>query len=274
MQAQITLTPPESKAFIAKAVVSLDSVKIALKDGIILLGSSTTCAFVLEELTHKKVERGYGCGIVIPRGTCLMKEMLDSIRQRGYARNWIIEKGKLYEDIPIDGVLKRMGSEDVFIKGANAIDPDRNVGIFLGSSIGGTIGKVIGVAMARGIKMIIPVGLEKMIPTSIFDASSESGIGKMDYSMGMPVGLLPLNGTVIDEVKAFQILTGIEAIPIGAGGVGGAEGAITLVIKGSEKEVNASIRLIDSIKGTSEPLADPPECKDCKYPRCSLGEIA
>lgn len=62
MQAQITLTPPESKALIAKAVVSLDSVKRALKEGIILLGSSTTCAFVLEELTNKKVEKGYGCG--------------------------------------------------------------------------------------------------------------------------------------------------------------------------------------------------------------------
>lgn len=274
MQAQITLTPPESKAFIAKAVVLLDSVKRALKDGIIFLGTSTTCAFVLEELTNKKVEKGYGCGIVIPRGTCLMQEMFDSIRQRGYAKNWILEKGKLYEDIPIDDVLKRMEAKDVFIKGANAIDPYGNAGIFLGSSIGGTIGKVIGVAMARGIKMIIPIGLEKMIPTPIFDASSESGIEKMDYSMGMPVGLLPLNGTVIDEIKAFEILIGVEAIPIGAGGVGGAEGAITLVIKGSEKEVNASIRIIESIKGTSEPLADPPECKDCKYPRCSLGERA
>jgi len=274
MQAQITLTPPESKALIAKAVISLDPVKRALKDGIILLGSSTTCAFVLEELTNKKVEKGYGCGIIIPRGTCLMQEMLDSIRQRGYARNWILEKGKLYEDTPIDDVLKRMGSEDVFIKGANAIDPNGNVGIFLGSSIGGTIGKVIGIAMARGIRMIIPVGLEKMIPTSIFHASSESGIGKMDYSMGMPVGVLPLNGTVVDEVKAFQILNNVEAIPIGAGGVGGAEGAITLVIKGSDKEVKVSIKLIDSIKGTSEPRADPPECKDCKYPGCSLGEVA
>lgn len=271
MRIQVTLTPPESKKLIAKAVTKLDVVKKAKKDGIILVGASTTCSFVLEELTNKKITKGYGCGIIIPRGTCIMQEMLDSIRQRGYAKIWVLEKGKLYEDLTVDDVLKRMGAGDVFIKGANALDPQGNAGVFLGSTIGGTVGRVIGTAMAKGINIIIPVGLEKMIPTPISRAATEAGTEKMDYSMGMPVGLIPLNGTVVDEVKALNILTGAEAIPIGSGGVGGAEGSITLIIKGPESQVKQSLKLIESIKGTEEPATSPPECRDCRYPRCSLG---
>ena len=274
MRAQVSLTPPESKKLIAKAVVVMDVVRKARKDGIILLGTSTTCAFILEELLNRKITRGYGCGIIIPRGTCIMKEMLDSIRQRGYAKIWVMEKGTLHEDLTLDDVLKRMGAEDVFIKGANALDPQGNAGIFLGSSIGGTAAKVVGIAMARGINTIIPVGLEKMIPTPINKAAAEAGSQRMDYSMGMPVGLLPLLGTVVDEVKAIQILTGAEVIPIGAGGVGGAEGSVVLVIKGSESQVEKTLKIVNSVKGTEEPWTEPPECRDCKYPRCSLGAQA
>ena len=274
MRIQVTLIPPESKKLISHAVVSLDVVEKARQDGIILVGASTTCAFLLEELIDKKITEGYGCGITIPRGTCIMQEMLDSIRQRGYARIWVLEKGELCEEPKIDDVLKKMGSEDVFIKGANAIDPNGNAVILLGSSIGGTAGRAYGVAMAKGIKIIIPVGLEKMIPTPISKAAAEAGSHRMDYSMGMPVGILPLHGMVVDEVEAIKILTGAEAIPISAGGVDGAGGAITLVIKGSEKAVKNSLEIVNSVKGTIEPKVIAPECKNCKYPRCSLGEKA
>lgn len=274
MRIQVTLIPPESKKLISHAVASLDVVEKARKEGIILVGASTTCAFLLEELINSKITEGYGCGITIPKGTCIMQEMLDSIRQRGYARIWVLEKGELCEELKIDDVLSKMGSEDVFIKGANAIDPNGNAGILLGSPIGGTAGRVYGVAMARGINIIIPVGLEKMIPTPISKAAAEAGIHRMDYSMGMPVGILPLHGMVVDEVAAIKILTGAKAIPISAGGVDGAEGAITLVIKGSEKAVKSSLEIINSVKGTIEPKIIAPECKNCKYPRCSLGEKA
>ncbi|MGQ9543709.1 MAG: hypothetical protein ACUVTM_06475 [Candidatus Bathyarchaeia archaeon] len=274
MRIQVTLTPAESKRLIAKATVSLDVVRKAWREGIILVGASTTCAFVLEELLHKRITEGYGCGIIIPRGTCIMLEMLDSIRQRGYAKVWIFERSSLREDLTLDEALKMMGSKDVFIKGANALDPNGNAGIFLGSPTGGTAGKTVGIALARGVNIIIPVGLEKMIPTPISKVAFEAGIGKMDYSMGMPVGLLPLPGVVVDEVKAIQVLTGAEAIPIGAGGVCGAEGSITLIIKGSEEQVEKALNLARSVKGTEMPPTKPAECLECQYPRCSLGEEA
>jgi len=91
MRIQVTLTPPESKRLIAKAVAALDIVEKARRDGVILVGASATCTFVLKELTNKEIIKGYGCGIVIPRGTCIMQEMLDSIRQRGYAKVWVLE---------------------------------------------------------------------------------------------------------------------------------------------------------------------------------------
>ena len=44
--------------------------------------------------------------------------------------------------------------------------------------------------------------------------------------MGMPVGLYPCPaGVTVNEVRAIGILSGAEAIPIAAGGLGGAEGS-------------------------------------------------
>jgi hypothetical protein len=274
MRAQIVLTPPESKKLIAKAIASLKVVRKAFSKGIILVGTSTTCALILEELTGKRISRGYGCGIVIPRGTCIMREMLESIRTRGYAKVWVLEKGALHEDLPLNDVLERMDADDVFIKGANALDPFGNAGIFLGSPIGGTVGLVVGTVMAKGINTIIAVGLEKLIPTPIARAAAETGIKRMDYSMGMPVGPLPLNGMVVNEVKALQILSGVEAVPIGAGGLSGAEGAVTLVIKGSNEQVADSLETVNLMKGTRGPPIEAPECVDCRYPGCSLGAKA
>jgi hypothetical protein len=73
-------------------------------------------------------------------------------------------------------------------------------------------------------------------------------------------------------MQAFRILAGVDATPIGAGGVGGAEGAVTLVINGPEPQVKKSLDIAKSVKGTEEPIVKAPECVDCKYPNCSLGE--
>ena len=57
-----------------------------------------------------------------------------------------------------------MTSNDVVIKGANAIDPDGIAGVMLANPVGGTTGNITGPVMAKGINLVIPVGLEKSIP--------------------------------------------------------------------------------------------------------------
>ena len=269
MKAQFTLTSAESKRLIAKAVAQMDIVKKALKNGIILIARGTTNAFVAEELLRLLGEEfkkdGFSSGIVTPIGACGTRE---DVRQPEVA----IIKGQVHRGMTISKeIIKKMDKDDVFIKGANALDPEGNAAIFFGHPTGVALGAVILAVMNRGINWIIPVGLEKLIPIPVRTAAKEAGINQIDYSMGIPVGLLPVTGTVINEVDAIRILCGAEAIPIGAGGIGGAEGAVTLIVKGTEKQVKKAIEILEKIKGEKPVKAFVRNCSECwgknLYPR-------
>ncbi len=73
------------------------------------------------------------------------------------------------------------------------------------------------------------------------------------------------------ELTALEILTGTTAIPISAGGLGGAEGGITMVIKGNDEQGIKAIKVIEGIKGTQLPreviVAD---CSERQNELCSL----
>lgn len=273
MRAQVTLTTSEAKRLIAKAVIRLETVKNALNDGIVVIHPSTTTSFIIKELYGKFPTAGFVCGIVTPKGTCISEVMLEilikgALSKPGGFHPWTIIKGKLHEDIKLVDILEKMDSGDVYIKTGNALDPEGNVGVFVGSPAGGTIGVAFSICAAKGINVVIPIGLEKLIPIPVRKASMEAGIKRVNCSMGMPVGLLPINGTVITELEAVKILTGASAIPIGAGGVAGAEGATTMIIKGEETQVKEAVKLVESIKGTKLPPISMPNCLDCMWPTC------
>ena len=59
MLIQVTITPAEGKRLIGRAVASMDIVQHALKDGTIVIATSTSSSFVLEELLGMKVP-GFG----------------------------------------------------------------------------------------------------------------------------------------------------------------------------------------------------------------------
>jgi hypothetical protein len=53
-------------------------------------------------------------------------------------------------------------------------------------------------------KMVVPIGLEKLIPISVAEAPTEGCKKKPGYSMGMPVELLPIMGLVVTELDAIS----------------------------------------------------------------------
>jgi len=256
---QVTLTPSEGKRLIGRAIAQMDFVQNALKEGTIIVATSTTNAFVLEELLGKKVEdKGmFTAGVVTARGCCITDP-------KGRYIHHVIQKGEVTEmntpDLP--KVLAKMGPEDVFIKGANAIDPFGAAAILLGGAGGGTIGTSWGYITAHGIKTIIAVGLEKLVPTSLADVVSKTGIKTVDKSLGMAVGLMVVQGDVITELEAFSLLTGVEAITIGGGGIDGGEGSKIFVLEGDESAIKAAYDLVCDIKG------EPP--LKTKTQRCDL----
>lgn len=260
MYMQVALTPAEGKRLIGRAIAQMDVVQNALKEGTIIIATSTTTAYVLEELLGKEIkDKGmFTAGVVTARGCCLTAP-------DGRYGHQVIEKGKVTEmktqDLP--KVLEKMGPSDVFIKGANAIDPFGQAGILLGGAGGGTIGTSWGYITANGITTIIAAGLEKLVPTSLADSSAKTGIMTVDRSLGMAVGMMVVGGNIITEMEAFTMMTGVDAIPIGAGGIDGGEGSRIFVLEGDAENVDAAYELICSIKGEPPLKTRVQSCEKC-----------
>ncbi len=282
MRAQISLTPTESKKLIAKAVVNMDVVKRALAEGIVVMHPSSSTFFIAEELTGKRPKTPvWVCGVIVPKGACLSlrasKMSVDRPRigishPEDFTNSWVIQGGKLSTGTSLRDLFEKMGPKDVYIKGVNALDTKGTVGILIGNRVeGGTIGRVIAASKRKGFSLIFPVGLEKLIPIHIEEAAKEALKTQYDYSMGINCGLWPCKeGVVVTELKAIEILSGATAIPIAAGGLDGAEGAITLVVKGEKEEVTKAIEYVEQSKGARLPKANSPNCEDCGAALCDF----
>jgi hypothetical protein len=279
MLAQIVLTTAESKKLIAKAIARLDIVQQAAKKGIVALHPSSSTYFIVEEITGSKPKTNYWvCGVVTPKGMCVEMAMAlgagltphkESIDPGDLSGAWVIDKGKLGGEEKLSSLLYRMTSSDVYIKGVNALDREGNVGILFG--LKGSMGYIQTAQKKRNFTIIYPAGLEKLIPLSVKDAAKEAKFTRFEYAMGMPVGLFPCpTGVTVTEVQAIEILSGATAIPIASGGLGGAEGAITLVLKGKAEEVRKALDFVEQSKGARFPDLRLCNCNDCPVPNCTF----
>jgi hypothetical protein len=277
MLAQIVLTPAESKKLIAKAVARLGVVRQAAKKGIVALHPSSSTYFIIEELTGSKPTTNYWvCGVVAPRGMCVEMAMAlgsgltphEASADPGELQGtWVIEKGQLCGEEKLSSLLYRMTSSDVYVKGVNALDREGNVGILFG--LEGSMGYLQTARKKRGFTIIYPAGLEKLIPLPVKEAAKEAKLARSEFGMGMPVGLYPCPpGVTINEVRAIEILSGALAIPIASGGLGGAEGASTLVLKGKADEVMKALDFVEQSKGAMLPDLRLCNCNACPVPNC------
>ncbi|MBN2074574.1 MAG: hypothetical protein JW762_03395 [Dehalococcoidales bacterium] len=276
MLAQVVLTPTESKKLIAKAIAKLDVVRQAATDGMVVIHPSSSTYFILQELIGEKPKTNYWvCGVVTPRGMCVEMAMTVSDHSPrtvefnpGDLRGlWAIKKGKVLFEKTLSELMEQMTAKDVFIKGANALDPQGNVGVLIGESA--ALGIVMSTWRKKKFTLIYPVGLEKLIPISIHQATMEAKQAKYEYGMGLPTGLFPCpDGKTITEIGAVNILSGAIAVPIASGGLGGAEGATTLIIKGTKKQVRDAIESIEQSKGARLPSLRLSNCSDCPVPHC------
>jgi len=101
-----------------------------------------------------------------------------------HSHSILIEKGKVKN---IDGivieVVKTLGRGDVIIISGNALDSQNNVGMMAGSVSGGNAGIAVSGMLLEGADVITPIGLEKLIPGTIRDASIMAGRKDIDVSV-------------------------------------------------------------------------------------------
>ena len=251
MSGILVLTSSESKRLIAKAVTALPEVKAALKRGRVVIANGSTTAFVVEEILSVKLDKAMYCSGLIFDGA------MGVIQSEHRSNPYVLVDGKTVP-ITYGEALKDFEAGDVFIKGANAVDPKGHVGILLGSNVSGTIGAAIGPIVARGAHLIVPVGLEKLVP-DVIEASRKCGLRKLKYPIQGTAGYFPVvTATVVTELQALKTLTGVTATHVASGGIGGSEGSVILVVEGTEEQVNQAYQIINSIKG-EPPIPGPGE---------------
>lgn len=276
---EVVLTPTESKRLLARAVLNRDEVKRALQEGMLMIHPSSTSMFMLEELGLKVHDQGiWICGHISPKGLCISRGIIDhrartpGFNSAMYPYELVIRKGKLasFEESTLAPVLEQITENDVYVKGVNAIDPDGRVGVLLaGRSTGGSVGLAVKKHRDVKFKIIIPVGLEKRIPIPLRQAIKAAKDVKK--AQGIPCSLWRLHGTIITEIEAFKQLFDVEAIPISAGGVCGAEGCIVWVLRGEEGNVDKAYHFCEQIHGHQLPYTlIVYECKVCPRKTCSL----
>ncbi len=254
MRALFVFTPPESKRLIGKAVAALEEVRRAREESHVLIGHGSTNVYVAEEILGRdRVAQlfprdAYLSGVTI-RGT-----LCSTLGSEKPPILWLRRGEVTPPAATMAEMLREFGRDSVFVKGANAVDPEGNAAVFMAHPEGGTIGWSIGTILARGIRLVVPVGLEKLVP-SVRRAVALCGQQALEYAQGLKVGLMPLAGaTVITEIESLRLLAGVESVHVASGGSGGSEGAVALVAEGERAAIEKAVAAVDSVKG-EPPLA-------------------
>ena len=149
----------------------------------------------------------------------------------------MLRRGEPVKGAGAADIICEMGPGDVFIKGANALNYERRqAALLIGHPTGGTLGATLGTLTARRVTLLIPVGLEKLVPGDLVAAASElMAIG----DNGAGPALWPMHGEIFTELEAVTLISGARARLIGAGGIAGAEGSIRISVTGAENPLSS-----------------------------------
>lgn len=284
MLAEFVFTVTESKHLIAKAVANMPGVKRALREGIIAMHPSTSTYFLMKELTgeYPDSSKVWVTGMIVPKGQCVEAhtQLKKSEKATGlnkaladagtYPHTYVLVKGQRTYGWVLNDLTEKMGPGDVYIKGVNGIDASGKVAVQIGSvDEYGTIGRMVAAQRRNGFELIAPCGLEKLVAGSLEEAAKTVN-RRIDYAMGVKSRLFAFTATAVTEIQALEQLCGVKATQFSAGGVSGAEGAVSIAVEGSKEQVEAAVAIAESVKGSRLPAIFSPQCMDCSMPSCYL----
>lgn len=238
---QVTLTGNESKRLIALAAAQMTEVQEVMKNGhrLLLAGGTTVSAFS-EAL-------GYGpmriSGRIDAGGT------RSALTQVETPHNLLIQEGQAVNaDKNIQAIVESMDSSDLIVVGANAIDTKGRAALAFAALGGGSRGYALHSAYMQGIPMLVLSGLNKLIP-DLGPALAYSGRSGVEHSMGAAIGLYSIFAPIVTEIKAFEILFGVQAVVIAGAGIGAGEGSRTFILIGEEDNIHQAWEQSLTLKG-------------------------
>ncbi|MGE5553057.1 MAG: hypothetical protein ACM3XZ_03935 [Betaproteobacteria bacterium] len=259
--AQVTLTVPVAKRLIAAGVSRLPEVRLALGSGKVWLKGGTTVSAVAEELGLPPMRIS---GRITVNGTrCARDDGGGAHHYVWTGAEWVVGDERLAE------LVSAFGPGDVVIVGANAIDTHGHAAFLTGTSFGGNTGQLIHGVAAEGATVLVTAGLEKLVPGDLASLIPATGRKKVNTAMGMGCGLMMLPGRIFTEVEAVEALAAVKPAVVARGGIRGAEGATTLLLKGDQAEVAKVLQLVASAqaKAAATPESGAPQSLvECSKP--------
>lgn len=243
VQGHAILTVSESKRLIAKGVAEMPIIKNALANGMLIIVKGTTNAYVAEEITGRKIDKA-----AFVRGRIQPAKGGKRLPEVRALPDVILSKGKPV-DMPLQEAVKELKPGDVVIKGANALDyKNRLAAVNILDPSAGTTGIVMPYVVARKAHLIIAIGLEKLVAGDLVDLTLK--MREPMETLNPPLqSMFLLTGEIVTELEAIKVLTGASAFQCNAGGIGGAEGAVWLVFRGTREQVSKALKLVQSIQG-------------------------
>jgi hypothetical protein len=248
MHIQLVFNVWESKAFIAKAIMKHPDIQEYSKTGTIAIGRGITNAFILQEFLHATGNSDFEIDI-----NNYVAGVIDGSLWVSHpdtrTPEVVFRQGKPH----IEPITESVESCDLIIKGGNALGTDWVAGVLCAHPKGGTIGSVYSIAISRGIKIIVPISVQKSIPFPVAEIVPElGGQNKVDYARGLPVSLFPIiGGEIFSEIEAMDTIATVNAYPIAAGGVYNGAGSSVFEVSGPDSEVQKVKALFEEIKDTS-----------------------
>lgn len=235
------LTPAAGKQLIAKAISARADMKTALEAHTVVVVAGTTNSYVAKLLLESIGEttfdqRGFYRGINCPGKWVREVQSTDE--------DVVIQKGKWQQGMTIYDVSESLGSDDIILKGANAVDlKTGQAGVMIGNRTSGTMAPISAAVMGRRTLLITPVGVEKRVEEPIpYLAQICNRPGAAGFR------LYPSPGEVVTELDALRQLTGVVPHLLTGGGVCGYEGGNYFVCEGSQEQLNASMTLINTVR--------------------------
>jgi hypothetical protein len=250
---QLLLTPSAGKRLIAKALVEHSEIRSALISRTVVIIAGSTNGYVAEELLRSiGQESGFDRkrffrGVTLPPSfkTTESGRLPD---ESGFPGDVVIVNGVWQKGKTIFDVVDDLTTGDIIIKGANYIDTERKrAGILIGHPKGGTIAAAIQAVIGKRVKLLLPVGLEKRNPENLDEITS-----LLNRADATGPRMFPVSGEIVTEIEAIELLYGLKARLVAAGGVCGAEGAVWIAIDGESA-------LLEHVRGLLDVIALEPQ---------------
>lgn len=241
--AGVNLTVSEGKRLIAKGIMAMPLVKEKLEKGMIIVTKGTTNTYIAEELLNKSIEHGsFVIGHFAPEGQSPVNA------DKRQMQEVVIKDGKLL-DVTYDEALKMLEPGDIVMKGGNLLNYSmKQAAVCIGAPNGGTTYKLLPYVGEDKAELIIPIGLEKETTANLEILENTLNAGNERLN-SVPRLYMFRTGTVFTEIEAILQFADVKVFPYGVGGISGREGGVSLVISGSETEVNKVLELVKTIQG-------------------------